>query len=997
MDCPKCLAANPDSARFCGLCAAPLRPDEPSTARSLPKSARPASSRPVSHTRPPPSTPPVKPPAVSLPPSPHPAEPPSSTPPSTPSDAPSLTTTIDPLSRGLLPGSVVAGKYRILGEIGRGGMGIVYEADDLWLRRPVALKFLPVELTDDIEARERFVHEAQAASVLDHPHICTIHEIGESEHGQMFIAMALCNGESLRTKIKRGPLPPAEALSFAAHVAEGLAAAHASGIVHRDVKPANILITKDGTARVVDFGLAKIAGEARLTQAGRAVGTVAYMSPEQLRGDDVDSRSDIWSLGVVLYEMLTGALPFAGANEHSLAYAIVNIEPKPLSDLPPGTPDGCVRILEKSIAKDPDARFASAVEMAEAISDVRESAGYSGRLRAGSGSSPSSRPGERATRAGEGHPRQEAARRRPALVRFGLPFLSVAAVFSVAFALGLPRRATQLLGLARPSGARHITVFPPNVIGDNPEDRVLAAGLADYLRTSLDRIARASRSWVTPGSHLETYEVREAADALRVLGSNVVLSGTLKRAGGSVSLVLDVIDPKSYRRGASISKTDHIANITTWQVDVVLEAAAALGLPLAPSARGALISSGTTVPGAFESHVRGLGFMASAYDGAGRRSAGNADLLASAVAAFEEAVRLDPSFTEARLDLADALWRGSAPEESGEPAAPALRAETIVRDVLKAHDLAPAHAVLGSILRKLGRDDEAVLEYIRATEIDPLYYSALIWLGDFYADKNQPAKAEAAYRAALQVRPGYWSAGAYLGYFYLYQGAYAEARDEFERVSRACPGNVVMLNNLGAALYFLGDVDRAVSAFERSNAVKRNPDATSNLAVLYYYQGRYADSVTMNETAIGYGRSELDYLIYGNLADACRFTPGHEAKSAEAYGKAIALAEKALAADPGNPRLRASLATYLAKTGVAERAQAEIESARKAKPDDSSIALKAVIVFELNGARPRALEAVRDYVRLKGRMEEIQRDPFLAAIRRDPGYADITKTRRRRS
>jgi len=945
LDCPKCRAANPDSSRFCGLCAAPLRPDDdPST----PRPASGSGSTPVSHSRPPSET---------------------------PSDAPSLTTTIDPLARGLLGGSIVAGKYRILGEIGRGGMGVVYEADDVKLRRPVALKFLPAELTNDPEARERFVHEAQAASVLDNPHICTIHEIGESEDGRMYIAMALCSGESLRAKIKRGPLPPVEALSLAAQVADGLAVAHARGIVHRDVKPANILVTKDGTARIADFGLAKIAGEARLTREGRAVGTVAYMSPEQLSGEDVDARSDVWSLGVVFYEMLAGTLPFHGKTEHSLAYAIVNSEPKSLSELPPGTPAGCTPVLERALAKDPAARFSSAVEMAAAISAVRESAGYSGDLRT-------------AARSGQGPALPHAHAGRPALVRIGIPALAVAAAVALAFALGLPRKAAVLLGLAQPSGARHITVFAPNVIGDDPEDRTLAAGLADYLRLRLDRIARASRSWVTPVDHLDAYDVREAADALRVLGSNIVLSGTLKRADDSVSLALDVIDPKSYRRVASVSKTDHIANIATWQVDVVLEAAAALGLAVAPSERDALTSSGTTVPGAFESHIRGLGFMASAYDGAGPSSAENAGLLASAIAAFEEAVRLDPSFTAARIDLADALWQRSAPTENEEP--PALRAETIVRDVLEANnDLAPAHLVLGSILRRLGRDDEAVREYIKAAEIDPLSYSALIWLGDFYADKNQPAKAEETYRAALRIRPGYWSAGAHIAYFYLFQGAYDKARDEFERITRACPGNVTMLNNLGAALYFLGDVGRAVAAFERSNAVKRNPDATSNLAVLYYYQGRYADSVTMNETAIGYGKSDLDYLIYGNLADAYRFTPGNEAKAAEAYGKAIALAEKALAAGAGDPRVRGSLAVFLAKTGVAERAQAEIEIARKAKPDDSSIALKAIIVFELSGARARALEAVRDYVRLKGRMEEIDRDPFLAAIRQDPGYADI--------
>ncbi len=889
-----------------------------------------------------------------------------------------LTTTIDPLARGLIAGTVIAGKYRLLGEIGRGGMGIVYEADDLKLRRSVALKFLPMELTDDPQARERFVHEAQAASVLDNPHICTIHEIGESEDRRMFIAMALCSGESLRAKIKRGPLDPAEALSIAAQAADGLAAAHASGIIHRDVKPANILVTREGTARIADFGLAKITGEDRLTRAGHAVGTVAYMSPEQLRGEDVDARTDVWSLGVVFYEMLTGELPFRGSTEHSLAYDIVNGEPKSLALLPPGTPAGCTPVLEKALAKDVAARYSSAIEMAEDLAAVRESAGYSGHLRTAASGAP-------AVSAATPH--------RPALVRFGLPILAAAAILSAAFALHVPRRFALLLGLARPAAGRHITVFTPTVIGDGPQDRVFAAGLAEHLRLRIDEIARRSRSWVTPGEHLDTYEVREASDALRILGSNVVLSGTFKRVADNLSLTLDVIDPANLRRIVSLPKTDNIANIATWQEDLVLESAAALGLPAAPASSA---PEGTTVPGAFESYIRGLGFMTAVYAAPGPASAAYSESLASAIAAFEDALRLDPSFASAGIELANAYRSKTVPPAppgaSRDTAqSPAQHAETVIRSVLKSNDgLAPAHLVLGAVLRALGRNDEAARELERAVALDPLDYDAQIKLGKLYEDTNQPAKAEAAYRAALAVRPGYWAGESYLGIFFLDQGAYDKAGDQFDAAARACPGNIDTLSYLGAVEFRLGRFDRAAAAYERSNAVKRNPDACSNLAVIYYFTGRYADSVNMGEKAIGFGLSDFSYIIYGNLADAYSFTPGNEAKAAEAYQQAIELTEQALAVNPGDPRLRGTLAVYLAKTGQAVRAQAEIESVLKDKPGDSSNVLHAVVVYEVSGARQKALNAVREYVRLKRGMDEIVRDPFLAGLRQDPGYADIT-------
>jgi dienelactone hydrolase len=273
----------------------------------------------------------------------------------------------------LSAGTILRGKYRILGELARGGMGVVYRAEDLRLKRTVALKFLSPELTREPEARERFVHEAQAASELDHPNICTVHEIDEAEGGQMYIAMTYYGGESLRERIKRGPLGVEEALDFTVQLARGLDKAHQRGIVHRDIKPANILVTEDGLVKIVDFGLARLARGTRVTKTGTTMGTVAYMSPEQAQGQTMDQRTDLWSAGVVLYEMLAGQLPFKGEREVSVLYSIVHEQPRRLKSLKPDVPPDLERIVGRALEKKPESRYSSAGEMLKDLEGYQES------------------------------------------------------------------------------------------------------------------------------------------------------------------------------------------------------------------------------------------------------------------------------------------------------------------------------------------------------------------------------------------------------------------------------------------------------------------------------------------------------------------------------------------------------------------------------------------------------------------------------------------------
>ncbi len=279
--------------------------------------------------------------------------------------------------RRVLAGNVIGtviSHFQILDRIGGGGMGVVYRAEDMSLKRIVALKFLMPDLVRDPTAKKRFLKEAQAASALDHPNICTIHEISETPEGLLFICMAFYGGENLSARISRGPLPVSEALDIVIRIGRGLAKAHEYGIVHRDIKPANVIITPDGEVKIVDFGLAKLSGGTQITRVGARMGTLPFMSPEQIRGLELDQRTDIWSLAVLLFQTLTGQLPFQREYEAAVLYAIVTDDAPLLTEAKPGLPADLEKVISKALKKDPNERYASVQLMVEELERIKSEA-----------------------------------------------------------------------------------------------------------------------------------------------------------------------------------------------------------------------------------------------------------------------------------------------------------------------------------------------------------------------------------------------------------------------------------------------------------------------------------------------------------------------------------------------------------------------------------------------------------------------------------------------
>jgi serine/threonine-protein kinase len=419
----------------------------------------------------------------------------------------------------LTNGDIVA-HYEVIERIG-GGMGMVYKARDLKLGRAVALKCLPPALAADEAARRRLYAEARAASALDHPNIGTVYEIGEAEPGGLFIALAWYEGETLKDRLRSGPLPIGEALAVARQIAAALAAAHTAGIVHRDVKPSNIIRTGQGTAKLLDFGIAKVAG-ADPTREGSTPGTLAYMSPEQTRGDAVDARTDVWSLGVVLYEMLAGRRPFRGESDSTLIHAIRHDEPEPVERQHPEIPHALAGIVARCLAKDPAQRYARAEDLGAEL-DALDGASTRRQQRGADATGVLAR-----------------ALRRPLLAGIVL-----AAIALTTIAVSMARREAASGAVPATAADRpKLAVLPFENGSGRAEDQYFTDGLHDEIRTRLSGVATLGVSSRTSVLQYRS-SPRNVREIGRELGVDAVLEGAVQRAEGDVRVFVQLIDARN--------------------------------------------------------------------------------------------------------------------------------------------------------------------------------------------------------------------------------------------------------------------------------------------------------------------------------------------------------------------------------------------------------------------------------------------------------------------
>ena len=706
------------------------------------------------------------------------------------------------------------GHYKILDRIGSGGMGEVYRARDTRLGRTVAIKVLPAAVADDPDRRERFLREARAAAALSHPNIAALYEIGE-ENGQLYLVFEFVPGEPLSKVIAGRPLNPRRAMQFAAQVADGLADAHAAGIVHRDIKPDNIVITPKGNAKVLDFGLAvwTAGGAARehaaqaittiATGAGAALGTLAYMSPEQARGEAVDERTDIFSLGVALYEMLTGSRPFQGATPAALVLQVVDKPVPPPSTINRGVPKELDAVVARALEKDPAARFDSAATLAAELRAVdRETQDSPARTDVVVAPAAVTRP-------------------RPSRIGWVLASVALVAIGG-AGTLWYERDALASIWRGTISKAPPPTIAViPLELAENGQDRYFADGLTEDLITRLGQTAGIK---VLGRSATRDYLGRSPADLARELHAGVVLTGTVRPQSGSVKISLELIDPSDGVALWTSQYTRDLTDIFAVQAQVAEDVARALRLKLQPTAASERAAQRLVDRGAYDAYLRG-------------RQAAAQRRLGVAKEQFAKAIAIDDGLAEAHAGLAEvlhleAVFAGAADD-------PARRSQ-LKKAAERAYELAPdlPQANLANALAAESFD--GALGYLkRAVGFDPSYSEGFHQIGDQIEDFD-PERAIRFYRQALALDPRMDINHADITSCLSMLGRFDEAHAELETASNASGWKTPLRIALELDQ---GHFDRALQTLERGNLLREAPVFTLGYVTVLRMVNRRDDAL----------------------------------------------------------------------------------------------------------------------------------------------------------
>ncbi len=846
-------------------------------------------------------------------------------------------------------------RYQVESLLGSGGMGKVYKARDRELDRTVAIKVLRPDLMTDPMALQRFKHELLLASSISHPNILRIHDLGEY-NAVKFISMAYVDGGDLTQVLrKEGRLPLERVLNIMRQLAAALAAAHGVNVVHRDLKPQNILLDRNDHVYVSDFGIAKTLESERtsVTRTGAVLGTPMYMSPEQVEGKPVDHSSDIYTLGLIFYEMLTGILPFSGDSTFQLMYQRVHQLPKRPELVIPDLPLYLSRICLKCLEKEPARRYQSANEI---LVDLE-------------------------FKHAPTHTRT---------VQITVPLISKkislisasAVVLLLAGLLAIPQVRNFIFRYkpAEPTSAipslkhgKFVAVLPMRVLGDQGSLGYVADGLVEALSAKLFQLHdmhTASASEVQKAKPSNTLN-----EVARQLGVNLVVSGTIQGSGDKLRIVVSLDDVANGRRVWTQEFSGVQQDLLTLEDQIYGGVVEALALKPTSEESARATPHPTENIEAYDLYLKGRGAMR------GQQDVKN---IQSAIDYYEQAVKKDPAFALAYAGVADAsLVMYNEKKDSfwsQKALAAAQQAERLN------NNLPEIHFSLGSVYTASGKSAEAVAELKRALELAPNSDEGYRGLGKAYLSLGQKALALQAYQKAIDLNPYYWVNYNFAGQAYYRLGEYEKALTAFRRMIELEPNNPFGYSNAGAVYFQQGQYNECIPFFQKALQIQPHYMTYSNLGTALFYLQRYGESVPMFEKAVQMNSN--DGMVMGNLADSYRWS-GHKEQAMETYDKAIALAYKELEVNPRAAGTMGSLAVYYAKKGDTAHATQFIQHALSIEPERISLVYKQAVIYCLADRKTESLRVLREALQKGYSVEEAKTDPELASIQSSPEFVQL--------
>lgn len=670
--------------------------------------------------------------------------------------------------------------YQILDKLGEGGMGVVYKAEDTRLKRPVALKFLSAHLTRDPEANKRFIYEAQAASALDHQNVCTIYQVDETDDGQMFIAMAYYEGETLKEKIADGPLSQEEALSITIQIAHGLTKAHEKGIVHRDINPSNIIIRPDGVVKIIDFGLTKLLGATQITETGTRKGTVAYMSPEQAAGSDINHRTDIWSLGVVLYEMLTGKRPFAGDHYQAVIFRILNQAPEDPYGLNSEISPELAQIINKALEKKPQSRYQ---DTSVILADLKK---------------------EEAQTSGINHRNKSRFSKVGSAINYGIRkkssrLILLSSVFAVLLFVAFILSRT----FNTSNRVEAIAVLPLANLSGDPEQAYISDGMTADLINNLAKIRSLHVISLTSSMHYKDTDktIPEIAAELKV---GFLVEGSVRMSDDQAQVTVQLVDGHSDRHLWAERYTRDISNAYNLYYEIVRTIADEIELPLTPEENRRFSGLQSVHPDVYRYFQRGKHFRK-----------GLTQNQAKAIEYFKKAISIDSTFALGYAELANTYTQlgisgGLSREKGYEKGTAAIKKALALDD-----QLAEAHAT-DALLKMWYEWDWIGAEkaFKRALDLIPGSVDIYDRYLTFLVATQQKKEGLAIVRKMLDADPHSPRLNLQMGWTYLHLGEYELAEKQLKYTADLSPASYWPHVQLAWVYAVKGDYAKALEKCE---------------------------------------------------------------------------------------------------------------------------------------------------------------------------------------